>query len=68
MHNELLAQSPLLALPLVAMFLFISVWVLATVRAMKQSRAEMAAAARLPLDEEVGRVARPRPSAVGRAS
>ena len=50
MHKELLAQSPLLMLPLAAMFLFMTVWVVAAVRAMTRSRAEMEEAARLPLD------------------
>ena len=48
MHKELLAQSPLLVLPLVAMFLFIAVWVVAAMRVMTRSRAEMEEAARLP--------------------
>lgn len=50
MPRDLLAQSPLLALPLVAMFIFIVVWVAATVRVMTRSRVEMDAAARLPLE------------------
>jgi hypothetical protein len=52
MHRELLEQSPLLILPLVAMFLFLLVWVTATVRAMTRSAEEMALAARLPLEPE----------------
>ena len=52
MHKELFEHSPLLVFPLVAMFVFISVWVVAAVRAMTGSRAELAAAARLPLDDE----------------
>ena len=35
-------------LPLVAMFLFLAVWVAAAVRAMTRSRTEMDEAARLP--------------------
>ena len=31
MHRELLAQSPLLALPLVAMFLFVAVWIVTSI-------------------------------------
>jgi len=50
MHKELLAQSPLLILPLVAMFLFIAVWVTSTLRAMTRPRTEIDEAARLPLD------------------
>lgn len=52
MHNELLAQSPLLVLPLVAMFLFITVWVVAAMRVMTRSRAEVQEAARLPLEND----------------
>jgi hypothetical protein len=52
MHQELLAQSPLLVLPLAAMFLFIAVWVVAAVRVMTRSRTEMQAVARLPLEDD----------------
>jgi hypothetical protein len=52
MHTELLAHSPLLVLPLAATFLFLSVWVAAAVRVMTRSRAEMDAAARLPLEDD----------------
>ncbi len=52
MHRDLLVQSPLLALPLVAMFLFLAVWVVTAVRVMTRSRAEMEAAARLPISED----------------
>lgn len=51
MHGEFLAHSPLLILPLVAMFLFMSVWVIAAIRVMTRSRTEMDEAARMPLDE-----------------
>ena len=51
MHRDLLAQSPLLVLPLVAMFLFLTVWVVASVRVLTRSRDEMNAAARLPLED-----------------
>jgi hypothetical protein len=50
MHRDLLAQSPLLVLPLIAMFAFMAVWVIAAIRVMTRSRQEMDAAARLPLD------------------
>ena len=46
MQKELFEHSPLLVLPLVAMFLFLLVWVAAAVRVLTQSREEMAAAAR----------------------
>jgi len=52
MHRDLLAQSPLLALPLAAMFIFLLVWVATTARAMTRSRLEMDAAARLPLEDD----------------
>jgi hypothetical protein len=53
MHKELLAQSPLLALPLVAMFLFFAVWLVAAVRAMMASREETDAASRMPLEGDL---------------
>jgi hypothetical protein len=49
MHQEVLAQSPLLVLPVLAMFLFMAVWVIAAVRVMTRSRSEMEEAAQLPL-------------------
>jgi hypothetical protein len=39
-------------LPLTAMFLFLSVWVVTAMRAMTRSRAEMEAAARIPLEDD----------------
>jgi cytochrome b len=50
-HTQLLAHSPLLVLPLVAMFLFLAVWVVTAVRAMTRSRVEIEAAARLLEDD-----------------
>jgi len=52
MDKDLLAQSPLLALPLGAMFLFLAVWVATSIRALTRSREEMDAAARLALAED----------------
>jgi hypothetical protein len=52
MHTQLLAQSPLLILPLAAMFLFMAVWAIAAVRVMTRSRVEIEAAARLPLEDD----------------
>jgi hypothetical protein len=52
MHTQLLSHSPLLILPLVAMFLFLSVWLVAAVRVMTRSRTEMDAAARIPLEDD----------------
>jgi hypothetical protein len=49
MYKDLFVQSPLLVLPLVAMFLFLTVFVLVAIRATKSSRREMEAAARMPL-------------------
>lgn len=60
MHRELLAQSPLLALPLVAMFLFVAVWIVTSIHALTRPRAEVDAAARLPLEDGV------RPSEIAR--
>ncbi len=55
MHRELLAQSPLLLLPLAAMFVFIAVWVVAAIRVMTRSPADLEEAARLPLElDQVG--------------
>jgi hypothetical protein len=52
MHKDLIAQSPLLVLPMVAMFLFLAVWVAASIRALTRSRAEVEEAARLPLEDD----------------
>lgn len=51
MPRDILAQSPLLVLPLVAMFLFLAVWVAASIRVMTRSRQEMEAASRIPLED-----------------
>lgn len=52
MNTEILAQSPLLVLPLAAMFLFMAVWAVSAVRVMTRSRSEMDEAARLPLEDD----------------
>ena len=52
MYKDLFAQSPLLVMPLVAMFLFLAVFVAVAIRAMTHSRVEMEAAARLPLGDD----------------
>jgi hypothetical protein len=52
MYKDLFAQSPLLVLPLVAMFLFLAVFVVVAIRAATSSRTEMDAAARLPLGDD----------------
>jgi hypothetical protein len=52
MHRELLAQSHLLILPIVALFLFIAVFVAVVIRAMARSRADIDAHAALPFADE----------------
>jgi hypothetical protein len=52
MHKELLSQTPLLALPLLALFLFIFVFAAETVRAMRRTTAEVDHDASLPLSED----------------
>ncbi len=52
MHTQILAQSPLLILPLTAMFLFMAVWAVAAVRVMTRSRVEIEEASRLPLEDD----------------
>ena len=52
MNQELFTQSPLLVLPLVAMFLFMAVWAASAVRVMTRSRTEMEEAARIPLEDD----------------
>ncbi len=52
MKSELLATSPLLVLPIIALFLFLAVWVVAVVRAMTRNKEEMEACARIPLAAE----------------
>ena len=67
MHKELFAHSPLLVLPLIAMFLFMSVWLVVAVRAMTRSSSDLAAAARLPLEQDGEPLGRRGPSP-GRSS
>ncbi len=52
MHKDLLVQSPLLALPLVAMFLFLAVWIVTSIHALTRPRTEIEATARLPLEDD----------------
>jgi hypothetical protein len=52
MHSELLSQSPLLALPLVSLFLFATVYLGVSLRAFLTSRGALDAAAGLPFAEE----------------
>jgi hypothetical protein len=52
MYKDLLTQSPLLILPMAAMFVFLAVFVAITVREVVRSSSEVDAAARLPLHRE----------------
>jgi len=52
MHKELLAQSPLLALPLLALVVFVVVFVVTSYRAMTQNKQEIEHASSLPLSED----------------
>ena len=53
MHKDLLVQSPLLALPMAAMFIFLAVWLVAAIRVLTRSRSEMALVSRLPLQDDL---------------
>jgi cbb3-type cytochrome oxidase subunit 3 len=52
MHKDLLAQSPLLILPLAALLIFFAVFVVVVLRTMARRSSEYARAAALPLDHE----------------
>ncbi len=52
MYRDLLAHSSLLVLPLIAMFLFIAVFIGVVVGALVRSRAEIDECAALPLADE----------------
>ncbi len=52
MHKDLLAHSPLLALPLAALFLFLAVFVVVCLRTMSRRAQAYARVASLPLDEQ----------------
>jgi cbb3-type cytochrome oxidase subunit 3 len=52
MHKDLLAQSPLLILPLAALLIFFAVFVFVVLRTMARRAPEYATAAALPLQEE----------------
>ncbi len=52
MKSELLAKSPLLGLPLLALFLFLAVFFGALLVTMKRGSAAYAPLERLPLDDE----------------
>ncbi len=52
MHQELFAHSPLLALPVGAMLLFLAAWLATSLRVLTRPKAEIDAAARLPLEDD----------------
>lgn len=52
MKSELLAKSPMLALPLVALFLFLAVFAVILIVTMKKRAPAYDPLARLPLDDE----------------
>jgi cbb3-type cytochrome oxidase subunit 3 len=52
MYRDLLSQSSLLVLPLIALFLFIAVFVGVVVRTLMRSRAEIDECAAIPLHDE----------------
>lgn len=52
MKSELLAKSPMLALPLVALFLFLAVFAVVFVVTMKKRAPAYDPLARMPLDDE----------------
>lgn len=52
MHKELLQQSPLLMLPIAAMFVFLAVFISVLVRTMSKRASAYDATAALPLNEE----------------
>ena len=52
MHMQLLSQSPLLALPLFALFVFAAVYVSVGLRTLLTCRSTLDVAAGLPLAEE----------------
>jgi cbb3-type cytochrome oxidase subunit 3 len=54
MFRDLLSKSPLLALPLAALILFLIVFAGVVVFALTRKKAEIAAAAALPIGEEDG--------------
>jgi hypothetical protein len=55
MNAELFSQSPLLALPMFALFVFVAVFLAVGLRALLTADAVVAAAAAMPLNDEGGR-------------
>lgn len=54
MKSELLARSPMLVLPLIALFLFVAVFVAMFIVTMKKRAPAYDPLARMPLDEDSG--------------
>ncbi len=54
MKSEFLAKSPMLALPLAALFLFLAVFAVVVVVTMKKRSAAFDPIAKMPLDDEGG--------------
>jgi hypothetical protein len=52
MYKDLLAHSPLLALPIAALLIFLAVFLAVCVRAMTRKPRDYAPAANLPLEED----------------
>jgi hypothetical protein len=52
MHADLLAQTHLLALPLVALIVFLAVYFAVILRAMLSSRSEISSLAHIPFEGE----------------
>lgn len=63
MIRQLLAQSPLLALPILGLLIFVGVFSLVVVRVLRRDGEEVDAMSRLPLEEDDG--ARPPVPSVG---
>jgi len=51
MHAQLLSHTPLLALPIIAMFLFLAIFVGATARTLSRRAHAYSEVARLPVEE-----------------
>ncbi|MEO8876339.1 MAG: hypothetical protein ABI461_12190 [Polyangiaceae bacterium] len=52
MHADLLAQTPLIALPLAALVLFVVVYCVIVIRTAFAARADIASAASIPFEED----------------
>ena len=52
MHKDLLAHSPLLALPIAALLIFVAIFLVVCLRTMSRKPRDYAPAASLPLEED----------------